>query len=193
MLSSPVRTLPALLAIALLLSACAGSTDARSSGGTFTEGDVSFLQGMVPHHAQAVQMARLVPDRTAHPDELGELADTIIATQEDEISVMNDLLADAGEDPVEPSGTEGMDMSMEMSGMMSAEAMAGLAESDGDTFDGLFLEMMVDHHEGAIESAQETLDAGDGNADVTALAEDIIAAQEAEITQMRAWQEDWMV
>lgn len=186
------RAAAGLLALSLLLGGCG---DSSTTSSTLAEEEVSFLQGMVPHHAQAVDMARLVPDRTAHPDELGELADMIIATQADEISLMNDLLVAAGEDAVEPSdagGMDGMDMSG-MSGMMSSSEMSDLADSDGEVFDGLFLEMMIAHHAGAIESAEDVLGADGLTADVADLAEEIIDAQEAEIAQMQTWQEDWSV
>ena len=211
--------LAAIALISLLLTACASDdptvaepTDATAEGAAsdeaadganaaFTDTDVAFLQGMVPHHAQAVEMAALVADRTAHPDELGPLAEEITATQQEEIDTMNGLLEQAGEDPVDASMGDmdmgdhsDMDMGgMQMSGMMSAEDLTALADADGDTFDGLFLEMMIAHHEGAIEAAQQVLDQEDGNSEVAALAEAIIAAQEAEIEQMTAWQEEWAV
>lgn len=199
-----------LLLITLIASACSddpATTDDAGDAGSFTDTDVSFLQGMVPHHSQAVEMAELVPDRTAHPEELGELADTIIATQQEEIDTMNGLLEQAGEDPVETGDDMGaMDMGgeetedadldmggMEMSGMMAPEDMTALTEAEGDAFDGMFLEMMVAHHEGAIEAAQQVQEAEDGNPAVATLAGEIIAAQEAEITQMQGWQSDWGV
>ncbi len=113
---------------------------------------------------------------------------------------MNGLLVDAGEDPVEDSTMGGMDHGeegdmgdTEMSGMMSTEDMTALATAEGDAFDGMFLEMMIAHHEGAIEAAGRVLDAADGNPEVASLAEGVIVAQEGEIAQMEAWQDDWQV
>jgi uncharacterized protein (DUF305 family) len=177
------------------------TTEAAAGAATqseLTEEDITFLQGMIPHHAQAVEMAELVAERTAHADELGGLAQAILTTQQAEIDIMNGLLESAGEDPVDPmasmgEGHGGMGSDMAMSGMMTAEDMTALEEADGEAFDGLFLEGMIMHHEGAIEAAQEVVAQEGGNADVRALAEDIIAAQEAEIAQMQAWQEEWGV
>ncbi len=205
----PARILPALLLLALLLTACTSTDSTATSEASFTETDTAFLRGMVPHHGQAVAMARLVPDRAGHPDELGGLADDIIASQESEITTMNGFLEQAGEESVDVADGDGMDemdhggdddmdtdMEMDgvaMSGMMSAEDMTTLTDREGDAFDGLFLEMMIAHHTGAIESAQQVLDAGDGNPEVAVLAEEIIAAQEAEIEQMESWQQEWGV
>lgn len=215
-----IRTHPALLlavVLSLLLAACndagdsVGISDGPSQADTttaeepgsdaadaFTDVDVTFLQGMIPHHAQAVEMAELVADRTAHPDELNALAEEIIAAQEDEIDEMNALLEAAGDEPVDAAmgGMNHSDMGsgeMAMSGMMSGEDMTALAEADGDTFDGQFLEMMIAHHEGAIEAAQQVLDQSDGSPEVADLAQRIIDAQEAEIAQMQGWQQDWGV
>ncbi len=206
------RTRSPLLAVAVvltaLLAACAGDAGSPTvevptpmTDIEATDVDIAFLQGMVPHHAQAVEMAELVEGRTAHPDELGQLAAAIIATQQEEIDQMNDLLVQAGQDPVDPAGDMGgmnhggMDMGEgAMEGMMSAEDMTSLADAEGDAFDGMFLQMMIAHHEGAISSAQEVLDQTDGGSDAIAdLAEAIITAQEAEIAQMQGWQEDWGV
>lgn len=175
------------LTLALLLSACVSPS--TESSAAFTERDVTFLQEMVPHHSQAVEMAGLVADRTAHGDELGELADSIVAAQEEEIQIMDDVLSEAGED----SGTAS-EMSMDSDSMamsMSPEDMSNLQAADGGAFDALFLDMMIVHHSSAIESAQEVLDAGDGDTRVAGLAEDIIDGQQAELEQMRSWQEEW--
>lgn len=188
----PSRPALAFIAMALLLlSACADETGTEPAA-AFNEADVSFLESMIPHHAQAVEMAELVPDRTPHPDELSELADQLTATQQDEIDTMNALLTDAGQEPVDPDMGHSMsDMEMtDMPGMMQPAEMEELASLDGEAFDRRFLEMMIAHHEGAIEQAQEALADGESS-EVAGLAEEIIAAQEAEIAQMRTWQEDW--
>lgn len=145
------------------------------------DADVTFLQGMVPHHSQATEMAEMVPDRTDDP-EVNSLADEIVAAQTEEIETMNGLLEQAGEDPVEPMG--GMDTSgMDMSGMMSDEQMGELERLEGEPFVQLWTQMMTEHHQGAIESAQTVLADGE-NPEVASLAEEIIRAQEAEIEEM---------
>lgn len=154
-------------------------------------------------------MAEMVADRTAHPEELGGLADAIISTQREEIDTMNGLLVEAGEEPVEAGagsggthdgGTHGAGMDeggmqmggMQMGGMMSAEDMTAIMEADGDAFDQMFLTMMMAHHEGAIQAAETVLAEGQNTA-VSTLAEGVIEAQQAEIAQMATWQEDWAV
>lgn len=173
----------------LVLSACGQDAPTESSA-AFNDADVKFLQSMIPHHAQAVEMAEMVADRTAHPDELGELADTIIATQQDEIDTMNALLADAGEEPVDPGAGHAMADMDGMAGMMDPADMEELASLDGEAFDLRFIEMMTAHHQGAIQQAQDVLGSGE-NAEVADLAQEIIAAQQAEIAQMQDWQQEW--
>jgi uncharacterized protein (DUF305 family) len=201
------------IALTLLLGACASTpaddtTAEDAPSATATDGDaeimandadLAFLRGMVPHHAQAVEMAEMVEGRTAHPDELGGLAEEIIATQQSEIDLMNDLLARAGEEPVDGGdmSMDGMDHGddmemggMEMGGMMTADDMTTLEGLEGDAFDQLFLEMMIAHHVGAIEAAERVLAEGE-SAEVSDLADDVIEAQRAEIEQMEAWQSEW--
>lgn len=175
--------LPAVIVLAtVVLAACGGET--ADSETSFNEPDVTFLQDMVPHHAQATEMAEMAPERTDDPD-INTLAEEIIAAQSEEIETMNGLLEQAGEEPVEPmAGMEGMDMgSTDMSGMMSAEQMGELEGLEGEPFVQMWTAMMTEHHRGAIESAQTVLSEGE-NPEVATLAEEIIRAQEAEIEQM---------
>lgn len=185
----PARLLFLALAATLVLAACAGDEPALENSASFNDADTSFLESMIPHHAQAVEMAEMVADRTAHPDELTGLADTIISTQQAEIDRMNGLLTQAGAETVDPDADHGMEMEMS-GGMMAPEEMEQLASLDGDAFDLRFLEMMTAHHRGAIEQAQDVLDQG-VSPEVADLAQEIIDAQEAEIEQMQAWQEEW--
>lgn len=202
------RTMPsprltaATILTALALAACGGDsastqppgdassapttdpTEASGSETAFNDADVTFLQGMVPHHAQATDMSEMVPERTDDP-EVNDLAERIISAQTEEIETMNGLLEQAGEEPVDPAGgMGGMDMgSMEMSGMMTDEQMTELEGLEGEPFVQQWTQMMTEHHRGAIESAQTVLADGE-NPEVGALAEEIIAAQEAEIEEM---------
>jgi uncharacterized protein (DUF305 family) len=178
-----------LITLALLLAACAGQT--ADSAGDYNDADVTFLQGMVPHHAQAVEMAELVPPRSDR-EELQELAEQIIAAQEAEISEMEGYLDGAGAEADDAMAMGDGDMSDMggMSGMMSQDEMGRLAELDGAAFELMFLDMMIEHHLGAIESAERVIDDGE-NPEVSRLANEIIAEQEAEIEQMTAWREEW--
>ena len=176
--------------VVLTLAAC-GSDRSSAGSAAFNDADVEFLQGMVPHHSQAVAMAELVPDRTDRP-ELNELAETIISTQNEEIEQMNTLLSDAGAEPVEGGMDHGgmTEGGMTMSGMMDDQQMQDLESAEGQDFELMFLDMMTAHHQGAIEAAEQVLDAGE-NPEVADLAEHIIEAQQAEIEQMATWKEQW--
>jgi len=176
--------------VVLTLAAC-GSDRSSAGSAAFDDADVEFLQGMVPHHSQAVAMAELVPDRTDRP-ELNELAETIISTQNEEIEQMNTLLSDAGAEPVEGGMDHGgmTEGGMTMSGMMDDQQMQDLESAEGQDFELMFLDMMTAHHQGAIEAAEQVLDAGE-NPEVADLAEQIIEAQQAEIEQMATWKEQW--
>jgi len=188
-----------LTAAALALTAC-GSDDASTDAGaqsasSFNDADVVFAQGMIPHHEQAVEMAEfaLAPTAGASP-EIVELATAIQGAQDPEIVLMQSFLESWGQ-PTAMPGMEDMEgMSSDemagmdhggMEGMMSGEEMAALGTLTGAEFDQAWAEMMIRHHEGAIVMAQTVLDSGT-NPDVELLADQIIAAQQAEIDQMRA-------
>ncbi|MBF6195436.1 DUF305 domain-containing protein [Nocardia implantans] len=145
------------------------------------DADVMFLQMMYPHHAQAVEMARLVPSHTDN-QQLRALATQIEQAQAPEMQQITTLLQSFGQPA--PTATEGHG-GHDMPGMMSAEQMAALGAASGPDFDRQWLTMMIEHHAGAITMAETELAQGE-NADAKALAERIIAAQRAEINQMRA-------
>lgn len=187
----PFRLVAAAFAAVLALAACADDTDNADQAAS-NDADIAFMQGMIPHHEQAIEMAELIDDRTDRT-ELTDLGDAITASQEAEITEMRDRLAEAGEDPDDAMSMGDMDhedMDMDMEGMMSAEQMDDLRAASDEEFDRLFIEMMVGHHEGAISSAEDVREQG-ANPEVAELAEDIIAEQEAEIGQMREWQQEW--
>jgi len=160
----------------------ASATTASASGeqATFNDPDVSFAQGMIPHHEQAVEMADLAfePAREAGA-EVVDLATRVKAAQDPEIQQMTGWL-EAWDQPMEMS--EGDMGSME--GMMSEEEMAALEAASGTDLDRMWLEMMSAHHQSAIAMAQ-TEQADGMNAEAIALAGQIIAAQQAEIDEMR--------
>ncbi|MER7774288.1 DUF305 domain-containing protein [Streptomyces sp. NPDC096191] len=147
--------------------------------------DVAFAQGMIPHHRQALEMARLADDRSATP-EVADLAARIEKAQDPEITTMTGWLMTWGEEvPESPGSRSGMDHSAHsgMPGMMDGQGMAELEKAAGRTFDTKFLTMMVEHHEGAVEMAG-TEKAKGRYAPVKALADDIVTTQQAEITEM---------
>jgi uncharacterized protein (DUF305 family) len=183
------RTLLVALAVAVPLGAGACSSDDSTvaapegevSEAPHNDADISFVQGMIPHHEQAVEMASLAADRAEDPRVL-DLASRIEAAQGPEIEQMTALLSSWGE---EPSAAEhDMDMgSGSGSGMMSEDDMAALEAASGGEFDQMFLSMMVEHHEGAVAMAETEIADGE-NPEAIALAEAIVAAQEGEIEEM---------
>ena len=180
----------ALLALAAIavFGACGNDDPAveASGGGSFNEADVQFLQDMIPHHEEAIEMAEMVEDRTDRP-ELNTLAGNIIESQSAEIEEIGSLLEDAGES--EGAGDHSMDMGGDDMGM-SEDDMDALEASEGEEFDKMFSEMMIEHHTSAIEMANTVLDEGE-NPDVATLAEGIISEQEKEIADLESWLEEW--
>jgi len=155
--------------------------------GDANEADIAFVQGMVPHHEGAIEMSELVEGRTDR-QELIDLADEIIAVQDAEISMLRGMLDRMGAD--EMAMDEMGDMDHGDMGMMDDAAMEELRELEGDRFDRRFMEAMIVHHEGAIDMAERVLAEGQ-DTEVAGLAEAVVAAQEAEIEQMRTWLDEW--
>ena len=175
------------LVAAIALAGCGSNeSDGGNQGGSsgdFNDADVMFAQSMIVHHEQAVEMAKLGQDRASSP-EVKELADKIEAAQGPEITKLKGWLKDWGED--ESSGSmEGMDMDRDMPGMMTDADMKKLESATGAEFDRMFLTMMIDHHNGAIEMAKTEQSDGK-NADAIELAKKIEADQTAEIAEMNS-------
>ena len=129
---------------------------------TFTPQDARFMQMMIPHHAQAVDMVALVEERTSNPDILA-IAGRISAGQDDEIAFMRDWLASRGQATRmqhTPKAMGGMSHAEHMAsmGMASPDQMARLATLEGAAFDAYFLELMTRHHKGAIDMVDDLLD-----------------------------------
>jgi uncharacterized protein (DUF305 family) len=158
----------------------AQSTAAASgSSATFNDADVSFAQNMIVHHQQAVEMADLAATRAAKAD-LKSLAAQIKAAQQPEIDKMTGWLTAWGK-PVVPAAGHG---GHSMPGMMSAQDMDKLRAANGADFDRQFAQMMIDHHNGAIEMARDVQTTG-ANPDVKKLAADIEKTQQAEVLTLR--------
>ena len=118
---------------------------------TYHQADVDFMQGMIHHHNQALEMSALISDRTAS-SELDDLGRRITISQEDEIAFMQRWLADRGEANREEHmdhGSEHMP-GRQMPGMLTPEEMSSLRNSNDEMFDRLFLEGMIKHHRGAL-------------------------------------------
>lgn len=187
-----------IIALALVVSLAACGSDDSSSANTaavdsssgsvasvaLNAADIEFAQGMIAHHEQAIEMAEIALDPgTGASPEVVDLATRIKGAQDPEVELMTGWLTAAGE-PVVMDASEGHDMSS-MEGMMTAEQMDAMAAMTGADFDQMWLQMMIAHHEGAVSQSQ-TVKADGSNADVLALADTIINAQQAEITEMQA-------
>jgi uncharacterized protein (DUF305 family) len=150
-----------------------------------TAADVSFMQGMIAHHAQAVEMVALLKTRTTRED-VRMLGLRIEVSQTDEIRMMQRWLEAHGQQPASHAHHgEGPSL---MPGMLTAEEMARLAGASGPAFDRLFLEGMIKHHEGALIMVKQ-LFAAPGAAqesEIFAFASDVDSDQRMEIDRMRA-------
>ncbi|MEO1251690.1 MAG: DUF305 domain-containing protein [Pseudomonadota bacterium] len=153
----------------------------------YSADDVKFMQDMIPHHQQAVEMSALVADRT-NRESIIDIAGRITASQADEISFMQQWLRDRDESAPEAKSDHAMHMSHEMAGMASPAEMKALAAAEGVAFDRLFLELMIAHHEGAVSMVDHLLEQP-GSAYDPVLFEfvnDIKNDQTAEIARMSA-------
>jgi uncharacterized protein (DUF305 family) len=156
-----------------------------------SEADVSFMQGMIMHHSQAVEMTALIASHTENK-ELRSLGARISSSQSDEIKFMKRWLAARGE-PVSMVSSEmaGMAMSHEkmpmMPGMLTPEQMDALRRAKGAEFDRLFLTGMIQHHNGALTMVKDLFDtAGAGqDAELFNFATDADNSQRAEISIMQ--------
>lgn len=195
------RLLPILAVVALAGAAC-GASDTGSSASDpapsatpasdHNQADIGFLQGMIPHHAQAIEMSDLALERSDNP-RVVDLARRINAAQGPEIEQMEGLLqqwgveaagggeSGGGEDHGGHGGGHGGGGGHE--GMLSEEELMALEAAEGAEFDRLFLNGMIAHHRGAVVSSQAEL--GEGQSpEAKELAQAIIDAQEAEIAEM---------
>ncbi len=222
--STVTARLAALLALPALLVACGddghggdghggekkpAAVQTARDGEEFNQVDVDFATAMIPHHAQAVQMANLAEDRPLSA-ELRTLVESIHTTQVGEVETMVTWLTDWGQeipetsmdhvngghghpDESEDSADEGdaddsehdAGHSDDMPGMMSAAQMDELEQSSDAEFPALWLTMMIEHHRGAIEMARTEQDEGHAT-DAVDLARTIADAQAEEITSMEA-------
>jgi uncharacterized protein (DUF305 family) len=144
--------------------------------------DIAFVQGMIPHHQQAVDMAAMAAEKATNT-QVKELASRIQGAQDSEIQQLTGMLEQWGA-PAAPTTMEhGGDMSGH--GMMGNEDMQQLEQATGVDFDRMWVQMMIEHHQGAVATAKTEVEQG-GNADAKALAKTIAETQEAEITEMQA-------
>ena len=158
----------------------------------YSDADVEFMSGMIPHHAQAVIMAGWAPTHGARSD-VAILCERIVVAQRDEIAMMREWLGDRGQEVPDATSTrhkmkmDGAIHEMLMPGMLSDEEMAALDKARGPEFDRLFLEGMIKHHQGAIDMVDVLFKSYGAAQDETVFkfASDVFADQGIEIDRMR--------
>lgn len=209
-----LAALPALLlpaASGALPPAGASLAPADTGSPGYTDADVRFMQHMMGHHAQALVMTSLVPDRT-HREAIRTIAQRIAVSQRDEIAMMRrwlerrhqtvpEVVTDFRRRPADTMGAMGghdmpghdmpahdADAHALMPGMLTADQLAQLERASGAEFDRLFLQFMIRHHEGALAMVSAlfaTQGAGE-EPELFRFASDVDADQRAEIRRMRA-------
>ncbi|MFF9065519.1 DUF305 domain-containing protein [Streptomyces sp. NPDC014891] len=155
------------------------SGGAAAAPGPFNDADVMFAQMMIPHHEQALEMARLADGRAQDP-EVRKLVTAIERAQDPEIRKMRAWLAGWGRPEAAGHGSGGHGMA----GMMSEQDMKSLAAAEGKAFDRRFAELMIAHHDGAVAMAEDERRGGE-NPTAKALADDVVRTQSAEVTALR--------
>lgn len=177
------RLAAVLLGMVVLLFAGCGGGDGDSSSGTPTGEafDRAFIDAMVPHHESAIEMAHAAKEAGLSQPDLVKVADDILATQQDEIDEMRGWRAEwFGSSEVDPNGASALGMSESEMGMQhDADALLNSGDVDTD-----FAQMMITHHQGAIEMAKLAAENAEHD-EIKDLAEAIISAQEREIAVMR--------
>ena len=153
-----------------------GHGSSSSSNANYTGADIMFLQMMIPHHQQAIDISNLAM-KASQDAELIELAKIIARDQAAEIKQMKAWLTDAG-------ASEAMGHSMDgMGGMLNDDELAALSAATGKEFDVLWLKGMTEHHDGAIHMTQMIEDAQ--NADIKVFGTKVIKDQSEQIDQMK--------
>ena len=146
--------------------------------------DIKFMQGMIGHHTQAIEMTNLLATRTGNA-EMKKLAKRIELSQVDEIKMMQEWLRQRGQQV--PAGNEHHTHGAAlMPGMLTEAEMRQLAAVKGKAFDTLFLESMIKHHQGALTMVKELFETPGAAQDSTifAFASDVESDQSAEIARM---------
>jgi uncharacterized protein (DUF305 family) len=196
----------AIAALGVAIGACSSATrssnpaeltpeqEARADSAMwpYTKADIDFMSGMIHHHAQAIAMAKMAPTNDAGRD-VRVLSERVINAQTDEIAIMQQWLRERNQ-PVPEPNPKGMRMvmggvehTMLMPGMLSEEQMTQLTAARGKEFDRLFLQLMIQHHQGAVSMVKDLLSARGAAIDETVfkVAADINVDQETEIRRMQ--------
>ncbi|MBC7670873.1 MAG: DUF305 domain-containing protein [Polaromonas sp.] len=173
-------------------AAAVAKARADSARYPYTAGDVSFMSGMIHHHAQAIVMAKMAPSHGASPA-VHTLCDRIINAQQDEITAMQRWLRDRNQTVPEATAggmkmvMNGMMHDMLMPGMLSEAQMKSLDEARGAAFDRQFLSGMIQHHKGAVSMVSDLFNTyGAAQDELTfKFASDVQVDQTTEINRMQ--------
>ncbi|OBB77766.1 DUF305 domain-containing protein [Mycobacterium sp. 852014-52144_SCH5372336] len=192
----------AAIAVTVTLSACSNSDNSGDTAATtpvttptstsvngagqasHNQADVTFAQGMIPHHQQAIEMSDMVLAKDGIDPQVVELANEIKAAQGPEIEQLQTWLREWGVAATPPTGPMPNMPGHDMDGMMSEQDMAALRDAQGVEASRLFLTQMIEHHEGAISMARTEVDSGQFPAAVD-MARSIISSQQQEIDSMQ--------
>ena len=167
--------------IALLAAGCGGGDSNAGDAPSGAAFDRAFIDAMVPHHEGAIEMAKAAKEAGLSQPDLVKVADDILATQQDEIDQMKEWRGEwFGSSTIDPNGAAALGLSESEMGM-EHDADALMSSGDVDTD---FAQMMITHHEGAIEMAKLADDRAEHD-EIKELAAAIISAQEREIEVMR--------
>ena len=152
----------------------------------YIDADIKFMQGMIGHHAQAIEMVALIPTHSSRR-EMVLLGQRIDISQTDEIKMMQDWLRARGQQVPGVNAMHAHGATL-MPGMLTEEEMARLARANGDAFDRLFLEGMIKHHEGALTMVKELFATAGAGQEVSifSFANDVDIDQRMEIQRMGA-------
>ena len=174
-------------------AAAIAQAQADSARYPYTDADIKFMSGMIPHHAQAIVMAGWAPSHGASPS-VQTLCARIINAQRDEIHLMQTWLRDRRQTVPQPDSAgivmmnmNGMQMAMVMPGMLTPEQMKQLSAARGQDFDRLFLQFMIQHHRGAVSMVNDLFASNGAAQDLTVfkLATGINVDQTTEIARMQ--------
>lgn len=208
--SAPVATWVVVLGLAAAVAACTSDEDesdeprvvqlggpnetgrvlseeelAELEGPPYAAADVAFVQGMIPHHEQALEMIALIDERSRSRD-LPKLAERMEISQRDEINLLEEWLTARDEEVPSGHHRHGVHHEQLMPGMLTDAELDHLADARGRAFDRLFLQYMIRHHEGAVLMVEELLASGNGQEpNLFQLAQHIDADQRVEIARMK--------
>lgn len=194
--NTTIKALTTAAAAALVVTGCSngagGSHDGHDATTTsskpsaqFNDADVQYAKGMTMHHEQAVEMSDIILEKSGIDPDVVKLAKQIKKAQGPEIKEMQSWLKDWGQDgsTMDHGGSDGM--GMDHDGMLSPKDLTKLKDANGEQASKLFLDQMIEHHQGAVKMAKDHRRDGE-NPDAVELSKNVISDQNAEIKEMRA-------